>query len=129
MDNRIRLIGFQENLSGILKSSDFVIMPSRQEGMPNVVMESMALGKPVLAANVNGVPELIDHCVNGYIFEPMKIDAIEDAMKYAIKHYKSEVVENWGKQAKDHVQLNFTIEKMLDNLEEYFYFKCENSIR
>ena len=129
MDNRIRLIGFQENLSRVLKSSDFVIMPSRQEGMPNVVMESMALGKPVLAANVNGVPELIDHCINGYIFDPMNIDAIEDAMKYAIKNHKSEVVENWGKQAKSHVQLNFTIDKMLDNLEEYFYFKCENSIR
>ena len=129
MEDKVRLIGFQENLLSILKSSDFVIMPSRQEGMPNVVMESMALGKPVLAANVNGVPELIDHDVNGYIFEPMKIDAIEDAMNYAIRHYKSPIVDNWGKKAKDHVRLNFTIEKMLDNLEEYFYFKCENSIR
>ena len=50
-------------------------------------------------------------------------------MNYAIRHYKSPIVDNWGKKAKDHVRLNFTIEKMLDNLEEYFYFKCENSIR
>ena len=56
-------------------------------------------------------------------------DNIEDAMNYAIRHYKSPIVDNWGKKAKDHVRLNFTIEKMLDNLEEYFYFKCENSIR
>ena len=80
----------QNKLSQFLKSCDFVIMPSRQEGMPNVVMESMALGKPVLAANVNGVPELIQHEISGYIFEPYKIDASK-----CISYFTIELKENF----------------------------------
>tara|TARA_B100000242_G_C42695374_1_gene325431 strand:- start:213 stop:530 length:318 start_codon:yes stop_codon:yes gene_type:complete len=104
-------------------------MPSRQEGMPNVVMESMALGKPVLAANVNGVPELIEHEISGYIFEPYKIDAISNAMNYVMKNKDSSIIKNWGLKAQDHVKKNFTIDIMLDNLESYFYEKINNSIR
>ena len=70
VSDKIQLIGFQENLDSIIMAADYVVMPSRQEGMPNVVMEGMALGKPVLAANVNGVPELMKHLKTGYIFEP-----------------------------------------------------------
>ena len=129
MGDRVHLIGFQNKLSQFLKSCDFVIMPSRQEGMPNVVMESMALGKPVLAANVNGVPELIEHEISGYIFEPYKIDAIRNAMNYVMKNKDSSIIKNWGLKAQDHVKKNFTIDIMLDNLESYFYEKINNSIR
>ena len=129
MSQRVHLIGFQNKLSQFLKSCDFVIMPSRQEGMPNVVMESMALGKPVLAAKVNGVPELIDHKISGFIFEPFKIDAIRNAMNYAMKNKNSDFLKNWGTKAQDHVKKNFTIDIMLDNLESYFREKINNSIR
>ena len=123
LTNKIKLIGFQENLDSILKSADFVIMPSRQEGMPNVVMEGMALGRPVFAANVNGVPELMDHMKTGYIFEPLDVDAISQAIEFAIENYKSEKISNWCITAKEHIAKNFTIEKMLDNLEDYFHYQ------
>ena len=96
-------------------------MPSRHEGMPNVAMESMALGKPVIASNVNGVSELIDHRKTGYILPSLSIEVICNAIKFAIDNHGSEEIQNWGVAAKDHIATNFTLSKMLDQLESYFY--------
>lgn len=123
LSDKIKLIGFQENLDSILQSADFVIMPSRQEGMPNVVMEGMALGRPVLAANVNGVPELMDHMKTGYIFEPLNVNAISKAIEFAIENHKSDKIVSWCVEAKEHIAQNFTIDMMLDNLEDYFHYQ------
>ena len=119
--SNVKLIGFQNNLLSILKAADYVIMPSRQEGMPNVVMESMALGKSVLAAKVNGVSELMDHNKNGFIFEPMEVKPIVDAMNFVLDNHGSEKITNWGLLAKDHIKNNFRLDKMIDHLESYFY--------
>jgi len=89
--------------------------------MPNVVMEGMALGRPVLAANVNGVPELMEHLKTGYIFEPFNVDAIVNAIEFALDKHGSEEIIDWGSMAKRHIAANFTIDHMLDRLEEYFY--------
>jgi glycosyltransferase involved in cell wall biosynthesis len=121
LNGHVKLIGFQNNLSAILKAADYIIMPSRQEGMPNVVMESMALGKPVLAANVNGVPELMSHRKTGFIFKSMKVSSICEAMTFVMNHHGSEEIANWGIAAKKHVRDHFTLDTMIDRLESYFY--------
>ena len=127
--SNVKLIGFQNNLLSILKAADYVIMPSRQEGMPNVVMESMALGKSVLAAKVNGVSELMDHNKNGFIFEPMEVKPIVDAMNFVLDNHGSEKITNWGLLAKDHIKNNFRLDKMIDHLESYFYDQYAQSYR
>ena len=129
LNEKIQLIGFQENLDSIISEADYVIMPSRQEGMPNVVMEGMALGRPVLAANVNGVPELMKHLSTGYIFEPFKVESIVEAMNYALDNHGKEKILNWGMVAKKHVAENFTIDKMIDRLENYFFEQINASDR
>ncbi|MEE8336007.1 MAG: glycosyltransferase family 4 protein [Candidatus Neomarinimicrobiota bacterium] len=121
LEKFIKLIGFQQNLPTIIVSADFVIMPSRQEGMPNIIMESMALGKPVLAANVNGVPELVDHNKTGYIFEPFNVKTITETMLWAIENRESDQIKKWGPRARKVVRENFSMERMLDNLEAYFF--------
>ena len=127
--SNVKLIGFQNNLLSILKAADYVIMPSRQEGMPNVVMESMALGKSVLAAKVNGVSELMDHNKTGFIFEPMEVKPIVDAMNFVLDNHGSEKITNWGLLAKDHIKNNFRLDKMIDHLESYFYDQYAQSYR
>ena len=47
--------------------SDFLVSPSRSEGIPNVVLEAMSVGLPVLATNVGGVSEIIEHGENGFL--------------------------------------------------------------
>ncbi|MDD4267544.1 MAG: glycosyltransferase [Pirellulaceae bacterium] len=56
---RVRFAGWRPNVAEILAASDLLVLPSRWEGMPNVVLQAMALGLPVLATDVEGTRELL----------------------------------------------------------------------
>lgn len=56
---RIHLVGWRPEIPAILAASDALVLPSLWEGMPNVVLEAMASGRPVLATDVEGVRELL----------------------------------------------------------------------
>lgn len=57
--NRIHLVGWQPNVCGILAACDALLLPSRWEGMPNVLIEAMASGLPVVATKVEGVQQVL----------------------------------------------------------------------
>jgi glycosyltransferase involved in cell wall biosynthesis len=56
---RIHFVGWQPEVLPLVAASELLILPSRWEGMPNVVLEAMACGKPVLATRTEGVAELL----------------------------------------------------------------------
>ena len=53
----------------LIYASDLMILPSRGEGMPNVIKEAGAMGTPILASDVGGIPELLNHGINGTMFK------------------------------------------------------------
>ena len=61
---RIHLVGWRSDASSILAASELLLLTSQHEGMPNVVLEAMALGKPVMASRVEGVVELLGPAAN-----------------------------------------------------------------
>ena len=72
LDNYINFIGYVgngEHLSYISKNNLFVL-PSRTEGIANTLMESVGLGKPILATDVGGTSEVVVHLENGYLCKP-----------------------------------------------------------
>ncbi len=56
---RVHFAGLRSDVPAILAAIDVLVLPSRWEGMPNIVLETMASGKPVVASDVEGVAELI----------------------------------------------------------------------
>ncbi|MFL9907886.1 glycosyltransferase family 4 protein [Paraburkholderia sp. RL17-337-BIB-A] len=62
--------GYVENLRTALRSLDVLVLPSKLDGRPNIVMEANACGVPVIGAPVGGVPELIEDGQNGYLIGP-----------------------------------------------------------
>lgn len=59
LDARVRFLGWRADAKEILASADCFLLPTKYEGMPNAVMEAMALRKPVVVFNVEGVDEVI----------------------------------------------------------------------
>lgn len=69
--------GFQSSLLDFYKSASVLVLPSRHEGFPVVVMEANAMGVPVICYDVIGCRDAVKHGVNGYLVEPSSVDAIK----------------------------------------------------
>jgi len=72
VDGRITWHGWQTDVRPFYDLFDLLLLPSHTEGLPNVVLEAMALGVPVAATDVGGVRPLLDHGRLGTILHPRK---------------------------------------------------------
>ncbi|TVM34468.1 hypothetical protein DQK91_07790 [Oceanidesulfovibrio marinus] len=64
----VRFLGVQRNALEYVYASDCLVLPSREEALPLTILEAMALGRPTVASDVNGIPELVEHGVSGLLF-------------------------------------------------------------
>jgi len=58
------------SLSLVYMASDVFVAPSREDNLPNTIMEALSCGTPCVAFKVGGIPEMIDHKISGYIAAP-----------------------------------------------------------
>lgn len=82
LKGRIRLLGWRssEDVRKLLAASRALVLPSFAEGLPVVLMEALALGRPVVSTAVAGIPELLD-AENGWLVPSGSVDALAEAMK------------------------------------------------
>ena len=80
LDDRVKLPGFEKGLLGCLKGADMLINSSLSEGLPNIVLEGMALGLPVVATSVGGVPELLEDGYSGRLVPPADPEKLAEAI-------------------------------------------------
>ncbi len=81
LENKIYAPGFVPDLRPFLRASGAIVIPSSIEGIPIVLMESLALGVPVIASAVGGIPSVIRDGFNGFLCEPSDIDGFVKAIK------------------------------------------------
>jgi len=74
-----------EEVSRWMSAADVVALPSRSEGYPNVVLEALACGRPVVASRVGGVPEIIEDGTNGLCVPPSDAGALASALLLAME--------------------------------------------
>ena len=80
LDERMVLTGYREDAVGVLAGADIFVLSSRFEGLPVALMEALTLGLPVVATAVGGVPEAVDHGVEGLLVPPGRPDRLADAI-------------------------------------------------
>lgn len=74
------LLGEQSEVPALMEAADLVVLPSLREGLSNVVLEAMALGRAVLSTPVGGIPQAIDNGRHGVLVEPTDTDALARAL-------------------------------------------------
>lgn len=83
VSDRVRFVGRvpHEELARYFNAADISVLASQREGWPNVLLESLACGTPVVASNVGGVPEIITTPTVGRIMEQRTPEALADAVR------------------------------------------------
>ena len=109
--------GFTSDIFPYLKGCDLFVLASLFEGMPNVVMEAMAVGKPVVATDVNGAKELMQNGTTGLIIPPADPESLARAIASIIDDQTR--LASLGQAGRKRVAEQFTIQKMADRLEAH----------
>jgi len=74
IEDFVEFLGYRNDVSVFLQQSDLVLLFSKREGLPNVIIEAMGIGSVIIATNVGGIPEIIDNTVNGFLVSYGDVD-------------------------------------------------------
>jgi glycosyltransferase involved in cell wall biosynthesis len=119
LQDTIHLIGFQTSLTSLMHVCDVFALPSRFEGMPNVVLEAMIEGKPVVATRIPGVEELIQDGITGTLAEPQNPEHFFSVLLNLFQHPEQQ--QSMGNAGQVKARQHFSYKKMGDQLEVLFY--------
>ncbi|MCH2164554.1 MAG: glycosyltransferase [Marinovum sp.] len=99
LQDHVTFLGYrnQAEVADALAEHDLFVLPSFAEGVPVVLMEAMAAGRPVLTSRIAGVPELVDDGVSGLLVPPGNVDALGAALLELLKDYDLEIMGSAGR--------------------------------
>ena len=106
LENRVSLLDWHENILALMARSDAVILTSCTEGVPCSLMEAMALGKPVLATRVGGIPELVRDGIDGHLVD---VGDVEQTYMGLTRLLDPAVRARVGQDARVRMEQNFTV--------------------
>jgi glycosyltransferase involved in cell wall biosynthesis len=119
LEQRVAFAGFRQDVPEILLATDFVLLPSRWEGMPYIVLEAMAASRGVAATPVDGAVDLIEQGHTGWLAPMISSAAIADTLVRVLEHSPEQRVR-MGQAARARVEASFTDEIMVDRLLELY---------
>lgn len=72
------------SLSLLYAAADVMVTPSRQDNLPNTVVESLACGIPIVAFDIGGMPDMIEHKINGYLAKPFDVSDLAAGISWVL---------------------------------------------
>ncbi len=110
--DKVRCVGWQEDVRPYLAAADALVFPSYREGFPNVPIQAGALGIPCIVTNINGCNEIIKDNLNGKIIvapltsgsDKMQ-QALESTMQWFVAH--SDEVRRMGRNARGYITTRY----------------------
>jgi L-malate glycosyltransferase len=123
----ICMLGARTDVVKLLSTSDFFILPSLWEGLPNAVLEAMASRLPVIATDVDGVAEIVLHEKTGILVSPGDAASLSQAIFMLATHPKKG--QALARAAHEFVGENFSMEKFVDSYEKLFAMEARERLR
>mgnify|MGYP000171816433 CR=1 FL=1 len=120
MESKVKLLGFlnKNDVIEYVKKCRFVVLPSIcNENCPYSILEAITFGKPVLASNVGGVPELVVNDENGIIYDYNDIKELSNKLDLLFK--EQHIIEKYSLNSKEMSKL-YTIDNYYENIMEIY---------
>jgi glycosyltransferase involved in cell wall biosynthesis len=112
--DRFIFTGHRNDLPRLIAAMDLCVLSTHREGLPLSVLEAMAMGKPVVATAVGGIPEIIRPGVTGYLHEHANSKELAAAVLFLIEN--PEEARRIGSAAREHVRENHSRQKFVDEI-------------
>lgn len=110
------------SLITLYSCADVMVVPSKQENLPQTVTEAMACGVPVVAFNTTGIPTIIDHKINGYLASPFDSEDLKNGIEWVLNN---ENYEQLSKNAREKIERYFSNEVLISRYIS-LYKECLN---
>jgi glycosyltransferase involved in cell wall biosynthesis len=112
-------MGHRAKVAALLREADAFALPSLTEGLPNAVMEAMAMGLPVVATAVGGVPELVVDGETGMLVAPASPRALAEGLSELLRAAPHER-QRMGEAGRERVERHFGFEAQSRKLEALY---------
>jgi sugar transferase (PEP-CTERM/EpsH1 system associated) len=105
--------GARDDVAAILASIDVFVLPSLNEGISNTVLEAMASARPVVATDVGGNPELVEHAKTGLLVPSGDVHALAAALEHYCE--REALIREHGEAGRRRASERFSLVRMLDD--------------
>ena len=102
--------GHRDDMALTLASATLVVLPSYREGLPKILLEAAASGKPLIATDVPGCREIVEHGTNGYLVPPHDPGSLAAAIATLLRD--SSLRAKMGRAGREVVVRSFSVEKV-----------------
>jgi glycosyltransferase involved in cell wall biosynthesis len=115
---KVVLTGPRDDIAGLMQHLSVFCLTSVSEGMPNVVLEAMAAGLPVVATRVGDLPDLIEHGRNGFLTGVNDVEAFAEHVERLL--LQPELARRVGENARTSVLGSFGCRRMAQEIEALY---------
>lgn len=121
LQERVRLLGFLDSckIKQYVANSRFVVVPSIwYENCPYSILETLAIGKPIIGSKIAGIPELIDDNMSGLLYEYNNVEKLTEKMN--ILYENQSLANQLGENAKKIAQQKYSKEKYYNKINDIY---------
>ncbi len=118
LEKVVTFAGFQQDVPSYIAAMDVFVLPSVMEGFGIVLLEAMAMGKPIIATTVGGIPEIVEDQTTGILVPPKDSSAIAQKIIYLLEN--PSVREKLGQAGRARVLERFSVQRMASQLQDIY---------
>ena len=117
IEDRIIFAGWRHDVERLMACFDLFVLPSLNEGMGRVLVEAMAAGRPIVASNTGGIPQLVTNGENGILVPPGNCRELADGILQLIRNPRQ--AQRMG-QMGQRLSQGYSVESMVDKIEKIY---------
>lgn len=126
LDRVVVFTGHQERVVDYLSAMDVFVLPSLSEGIPMALLEALAIARPVVATRVGGIPEVIEHGVNGLLVDPEDTSLLARSIRELIEDRSKAI--GLGKAGRVRIEREFSANLMADRMMDMYRSLLEDVV-
>lgn len=126
-DGVINYLGFHSDVKSIIQMADCIILPSYHEGMSRVLMEALAMGKPIITTDIPGCKEMVKEGLNGFLCKRADSESLTNVVEKFIM-LSTEERNKMSECSRDYAEKRFDIKKVISIYDKIVSEVCGQTV-